>query len=121
MLPFGLYTLLWFYTNCTPHAFNEKVFVSSGKKYTFILSNVPGFIKPVTYFNGYPAKRFASLVSGCGNMASGINIVSIDKRATFSITTDESQIEDLDGFARKMTANLEELGILYDPEEEGHD
>ena len=54
----------------------DHVYHSAGAKYTLFLSNVPGFLKPV-YYGGKPAKRFFSLVTGSGNIATGISIVSM--------------------------------------------
>ena len=121
MFPFGLYTLLWFYSNVFPIYWNQRIYQSSGKKFTFVLSNVPGYIKPVTYFDGCPVKRFTCLCSGSGNIATGINIVSLDKRATMAITSDVTQIEDIDGFISKMLTTFKDLDIMYKSDEEGSD
>ena len=66
-------------------------------------------------------KRFYSLITGPGNGATTCNIVSTLKRTHLSFTSDESQIEDLDAFMARGNQMLEELGIVYDSDEEGSD
>ena len=88
LLPGGAYTLLWFDTTFLPHCVVNYIFHDSGSKLTLLLSNVPGYQKPV-YYGGKVAKRFFSLVSGAGSCATGISVVSMMKSAQISITSDE--------------------------------
>jgi hypothetical protein len=85
----GGYTLLRFYSTFCPHAFMDHIYSNSGAKFTLFLSNVPGFLKPV-YYAGKPATRFFSLVTGSGNIATGINIVSMTETCQICITSDDS-------------------------------
>jgi len=68
-----------------------------GSKHSMVLSNVPGYVRPV-YYGGAVAQRFFSLVSGCGDLATSISVVSTCDNATIAVTADEYQIEDLDLF-----------------------
>ena len=86
-----------------------------------MLSNVPGFQKPVTYFGGKRAKKFNFLGSGSGNTATSITICSILKRAQIVVTSDESQIEDVPAFVELFNKEILRLGIQYEVSEEGDD
>lgn len=97
MIPGGGYTLLQFYDVFCPHYLMDHTYFAGGSKHTMILSNVPGFQKPV-YYGGKPAKRFFSLISGPGNLATSISIVSMPEIAQMTITADEFQINDIDKF-----------------------
>jgi len=111
MIPAGGYTLCQMYTTFLPHYFMDFIYnKSAGPKHSLLFSNVPGFLKPV-YYGGKPAKRFFSLITGCGNIATGINIVSMPEIAQMSITTDNSCIEDIDVFVRYFDNCILELGI----------
>ena len=117
LLPGGAYTLLWFDTTFLPHLVVDYMFMDSGSKLTLLLSNVPGYQKPV-YYGGKPAKKFFSLVSGAGNCATGISVVSMVKSATISITADESNIEDLPLFTSYFDNLIKDLEIDYHSDEE---
>lgn len=80
IIPGGGYTLLQFYTTFMPYSWMNMVYHTSGAKHTLLLSNVPGYMKPVHY-GGKPAKRFFSLISGSGNLATSISIVSMPESA----------------------------------------
>jgi len=58
----------------------EKLHLTSGAKHTMLFSNVPGYVKDVTYGGG-KAKRFFFCGAGAGNLATSLSIVSICKRA----------------------------------------
>lgn len=96
-MPGGAYTLLWFDTTFLSNLVVNYIYYDSGSKLTLLLSNVPGYQKPV-YYGGKPAKKFFSLVSGAGNCATGISVVSMTKSAIISITSDESNIENVSLF-----------------------
>ena len=117
LLPGGAYTLLWFDTTFLSHWAVNYIYHDSGSKLTLLLSNVPGYQKPV-YYGGKPAKKFFSLVSGAGNCATGISVVSMVKSAMISITADESNIEDLPLFTSYFDDQIKELGIEYDSDED---
>jgi len=69
--------------------FNAGVSKRGGGKHTMLVSNVPGFLKPVKYF-GQEAKRFFSLGSGFGNLSTAFIIVSMPERTQISLTSDET-------------------------------
>jgi hypothetical protein len=117
LLPGGAYTLLWFDTIFLPNWVVNYIFYDSGSKLTLLLSNVPGYQKPV-YYGGKPAKKFFSLVSGAGNCATGISVVSMVKSALISITSDESNIQDVDLFTSYFDDLIGELDIEYHSGEE---
>jgi len=121
LMPAGVLMLLWFYNTCWPSWWIKEVFEGSGMKHTLTVSNVPGFVKPVTYANGGIVKRMFSLLSGPGNNACSINIVSVLKRAHICLTADEFQIEDIPAFTELFNKHIERLGIKYDTNEEGKD
>jgi hypothetical protein len=121
LLPGGFYMLVWWYTACLPAAFTANVLFDSGKKHTICLSNVPGFTKPVTYGDGGVCTRFFSLISGPGNCATAISVVSINKRCQIAFMSDTSQIKDVDAFADLFNVQIKELGIDYKANEEGSD
>merc|ERR1712086_721679 len=77
--PGAMFSLLQFYGLFMPAGFCEKIGSTSGSKHTLMLTNVPGYVKPV-YYGGQPAKRFFYAGSGTGNIATGIVLVSICKR-----------------------------------------
>lgn len=110
-----------YYERFFPHWYSSSVSMLAGKKHTLLLSNVPGFLEKVTYGNGSPARRFFTLASGPGSMATSINIVSIHKRATFCVTSDESQIDNVPEFIGYFNKQLKELGLNYESDEEGSD
>ena len=120
LMPAAVLMLLWFYNTCWPSWWISQVFEGSGMKHTLTVSNVPGFVKPV-YYSGGIVKRFFSLLSGPGNNACGINIVSVLKRAHICLTADESQIEDVPAFMSIFNRHIQKLGIKYDENEEGKD
>ena len=59
--------------------FNANFSINTGKKYTLLFSNVPGYLKPVRLF-GQTARRMWYLGSMSGSGATSITMVSIDKR-----------------------------------------
>jgi hypothetical protein len=117
LLPGGAFTLLWFDTTFLSHLAVNYIYHDSGSKLTLLLSNVPGYQKPV-YYGGKPAKKFFSLVSGAGNCATGISVVSMVKSAMISITSDVSNIEDLPLFTSYFDNLIKELDIEYFSDEE---
>ena len=88
----------------------DFTFHAAGSKHTMILSNVPGFQKPV-YYGGKPAKRFFSLISGPGSLATSISVVSMPEVAQITITADEFQINDIDKFMGYFNKRIRELEI----------
>jgi hypothetical protein len=121
LLPAGFYTMTWLYNAIMPVKWASHIYDTSGKKQSILVSNVPGYVKPVKYFGGCPAKRFISLGTGSGNLATTINVISVTKRAQMTVTSDISQIEDLTAFIEMMNMNIRKLNIVYDPNEEGKD
>ena len=90
MLPSGVYTLLWAYNIVFPYFWTNYVSRGSGCKHSLLISNIPGYVKPVTYAGGCKVKRSFFLGSGSGSLATSIGIISCYKRAQFSINSDES-------------------------------
>ena len=121
LIPFGYYATQIAQGFVMPVAALLKAVDLIGHKYSFVFSNVPGFIRPVTFFGGHRAKRFVSLISALGVGATGINVVSIDKRAQFAVTSDETQITDIDFFVRLLDSEIKAQQLEYDSAEEGHD
>ena len=109
-IPIGGYTIIQFYTTFCSYDFNQDVYFGAGGKHTFYLSNVPGFVKPVKYFGQY-AKRFFTFGSGCGNCATAFVVVSMPERAQISLTSDDTQIENVPLFMSYIDEILIELGI----------
>ena len=95
--PAGSYFLTKFYTYFLPHFQIMKYVRGIGSKHSIVLSNVPGYVRPV-YYGGAVAKRFFSLVSGLGDLATSISVVSTCDNVTIAISSDEYQIEDIDLF-----------------------
>jgi len=89
IIPMGYYALISFYNVFFAQAFVADTFKSSGQKHTLILSNVPGFLKPV-YYGGGCVKRFFSLITGPGSCSTCISVVSILKRVSICVTSDSS-------------------------------
>ena len=77
------------------------------------ISNVPGFLKPVKYF-GQPAKRFFTLGSGFGNLATAFVIVSMPERAQISLVSDKTQVADVHLFMSYIDDIINEIGIGCD-------
>ena len=86
-----------------------------------VFSNVPGFVKPVTYAGGGIVKRFFSLLSGPGLFATSVSCVSILKRCHLSLTADESEIADLPLFMSYFEDLISEYNLKYSEDEEGKD
>lgn len=85
-----------------------------------MFTNVPGFIKPV-YYGGQRTKRFFNMVSGTGNLCTGIAIISVEKRFCVTVSSDDTQIKDTKAFTEMFNEQIRELGIAYDKNEEGDD
>jgi hypothetical protein len=81
-----------------PASFCDRVSRTSGSKHSIMMTNVPGFIKPV-YYGGQKAKRFFYMGAGTGNLCTGVVIVSIDKRCCVTVSSDDTQIKDTKAFA----------------------
>jgi len=75
-----------------------------------VYTNVPGFVKPVRYGNKL-AKRFFAPATGSGNIATAITSISINKRLTITITSDTTQIENLQEVIDLFNKETERLGI----------
>ena len=120
MIAPGLFSLLWLYGNVLPTAFYNHVFVEAGAKCTALVSSVPTFSKPFTMFGGQ-TKHITCPGTGTGSMATTVNISSLNKRITFLVTADYSQIPDVPKFVEFVNQRIQELGIAYDEAEEGDD
>lgn len=118
--PGAFYTLLEFYSCFMPQWFCNTVSQASGAKHSIMFSNVPGYMKP-TYYLGSLAKRFYYSGVGTGNISSGIVIVSMLKRFQICITSDETQIKDVDLLMDLYNKQMQELGMMYSAKEEGQD
>ena len=94
---------------------NAGVNREAGAKYTLLLSNVPGFVKPTTIF-GSPLKRFFYAGSGAGSITTGIYVVSVCKRLQINVTSSKSEIDDLPAFMEMLNRRISELGLDYNDE-----
>ena len=112
--------MLAWYNSSFPLRTVSNMAIDMGKKYTMLYTNVPGFVKPV-YYGGKLIKRFISPATGCGNVATAITAISINKRLTIGITSDTSQIENIQEVIDLFNKEIDELGMAYDPAEEGDD
>ena len=86
--PAGAYLITKFYLYFLPHYYIMKFIRGIGSKHSIVLSNVPGYVRPVKY-GGSVAQRFFSLVTGCGDLATSISVVSTCDNATIAVTADE--------------------------------
>lgn len=86
---------------------------SFGKKHSFVLSNVPGFMKPV-HLCGHELQRLYMITSGPGTCATSIFLFSVMDRVQFSVTTDEVQIKELDELMSIFNRKIQEKGIEHD-------
>ena len=109
----GFYLLCKYYTTFCPHFTVDGLYNDFGSKHTIIMSNVPGYQKPVKYA-GQVANRFFSLVIGPGNLATSINVVSTLNTAQLSFVADTFQISDLDKFVSYFDDIIKELDIEND-------
>ena len=66
-----------------------------GAKHTLLLSNFQGFNKPV-HFCGGLVKKFLMVATGGGNCGTFIAVVSILKRMQISISSDTTEIDDME-------------------------
>lgn len=82
-------TLVEFYSYFMPAAWVEMVAKESGSKHSILLSNVPGYIIPVKY-GGERAKRFFFMGTGTGNICTAITLVSIEKRFSVTVSSDDT-------------------------------
>ena len=67
-------------------------------------------MKTVNY-SGSPAKKFFSFLTGLGALASSVCCVTTENNATITLTSDESQIEDLPLLCSFFNKIIDELGI----------
>jgi hypothetical protein len=121
LIPSGVYTLIWMYNIFFPYFWTNYVSRGSGSKHSLLISNIPGYVKPVTYCGGGKVKKCFFLGSGSGNLATSIGIVSICKRALITINSDETQMDDVNNFMNFVNEQIDQLKIRYDPNEEGED
>ena len=94
LLPFGSATLIDFYVNTFPQFILEDIARGSGSKCSVLISNVPGFMKPVTY-GGSQARKVFSFLTSIGSAGSSVCIVTTMNNASICLTSDEALIEDL--------------------------
>ncbi len=116
----SFYLLIWFYNAILPGPIVAKISKDSGLKHSILFSSVPGFIKPI-YFGGGKVRRMFFCGSGPGNLATSITMVTCLKRTLLNITSDKSQIQDINSFAMILNEKLISLGLMYDPRDEGID
>ena len=94
---------------------NAAVNREAGAKYTMLLSNVPGFLKPTSIF-GSQLKRLYYAGSGAGSITTGMYMVSVNKRLQINVTSSKSEIEDLPTFVTMLNKRITELGLDYSDE-----
>ena len=82
-----------------PRAFVRIVGVKSGAKHSILLSNIPGFLKPVSIKGGKVKKLFA-YGTGTGNISTSIMSLSTYDTIQFTVVSDAAQIDDLPLFMR---------------------
>lgn len=86
----GMFLLTELYTRFFPNAWINLMSLITGRKHTMIVSTVPGFLQRVTYGGGSKVTRFFSLISGTSNLATAINLVSVEKTVQFCLNSDIS-------------------------------
>jgi hypothetical protein len=89
LLPFGSASLIDFYVWALPQFALEDITRGLGSKHSVLVSNVPGFMKPVTY-GGSPARKFYSFLTGIGSLSSSVCIVTTMNNAQISLCSDEA-------------------------------
>jgi len=94
LLPIGTATYMSFLTWCFPQFVLEDFTRGFGSKHSVLVSNVPGYIKPVTY-GGSPARKFFSFLSSMGSCASSVCVVTTMNNAQITLCSDEALIEDI--------------------------
>ena len=83
-----------------------------GTKHSFVLSNIPGFVKPL-HLCGHQLQRMWLIPSGMGTMASGILLFSVMDRLSCTIASDELQIKDFDLFLTIFNRKIKEHGLEF--------
>lgn len=122
MLPTGFYLMMKLvYNGICPQAWIDWVNYASGKKHSFLFSNIPCFVKPTEWFGGYLCKRFICMTSGPGNLSTSVTCTSITKRAQLTLCSDQSQVKDLQLLTDIFNGLINKYGMAYDPREEGDD
>ena len=85
--------MVYLYGTLFPYYWTDYVNRGAGAKHTLLISNIPSYIKPVTYADGCKAKRGYFIGTGAGNLATSIGILTVCKRAQLTINSDDTQME----------------------------
>lgn len=93
------------------------MFTDAGSKHTLTFSNVPGFVKPIS-FGGNQLRRMFFMASAPGALATTIGIVSIMNRIQFNLTSDTAQVDDIDAFMDIFNKLVEKHGIQFTDDED---
>jgi hypothetical protein len=120
MLAPAMTTLWWVYCSVMPTRFLNNVNISTSACATLCVSNIPTFLENTTFFDA-PTKTMNSICTANGTLCTVVHILSTFKRITFTLTSDTSQLEDVDDFIAYINRRIEDLGIKYEPSEEGND
>jgi len=99
-----------FYVQCCSPFRVAEISRKAGAKHSLVFSNFPGYTKPVYYCGGL-SKRFMLMGGATGNCATCLTAVSILKRLNINLTSDITQIEDIDAFISLFNRRILELGI----------
>lgn len=119
-VPMASFILMSLYRMFASTETNAKQLVGAGKRHTMLWSNIPGYMKTVKYA-GQKARRMYFIASSAGTMATGLVMMSFDKRLQVNLTADAYHIEDVDGFMEILNDEIKKCKIHYDPEQEGYD
>jgi len=79
LIPMASFVLMMLYRNFGSTQKNANMLVGAGKKHTMLWSNIPGYLRTVKYA-GQKARRMYFIASSAGTMATGLVMMSFDKR-----------------------------------------
>lgn len=100
-----------------PLQVQNKVFTDAGSKHTFTFTNVPAYVKPIS-FGGCQLKRMFFLATAPGALATTIGVISVMNRIQFNVLSDTAQIDDIDAFVGIFNKLVEKYGIQFTDDEE---
>lgn len=86
-----------------------------------MLTNIPGFLKRVTFFGGNVITRAIAYATNPGNGATSFCLISTHNATQFSLTSDPALIKDIDKFQYILNDEITKLGLNYDYEVDGPD
>ena len=108
-----MYILLSLYSKCFSIKRITGIMNDYGAKHNMVMSNIPGFLKPI-HIDGNQISKFFCIATSMGTLNSSIVLFSIMDQLTCNISTDELQIENFDLFVDIFNRKIKELGIDHD-------